>query len=196
MRYYTLSLAAAALMAGLATADGETVAAPESNVRFPARTEVSVAHRPVRLVLTGTAMRKAYGFNVYAVASYIQEGVAAKSAEQIVAADTVKMMHIVLERNLDGPTMFEGMRTGLRLNYPIGAFPAELGQLERTLKAQDLTRGQTVMLTSVPRVGLRCQAAGKDVTIASPAFARAVWEIYLGRNNLGDAVKSGLTSRR
>jgi hypothetical protein len=29
-----------------------------------------------------------------------------------------------------------------------------------------------------------------------PAFARAVWDIYLGRNNVGDAVKSGLVSRR
>jgi hypothetical protein len=197
MRHLTMAVAAAVVSTGLATADGETAGVPGSDVRFPARKEITVDHRPVRLVLTGTAMRKSLGLNVYAVAGYIQEGTAAKTAEQIVAADAVKMMHLVLERNLDGPTMFDGMRNGLRLNYPASAFPGELGQLERMFRAHDLPRGQHVMLTNLPRVGVRCEAVGKtDVTIKNPAFAKAVWEIYLGRYNLGDAVKSRLTSRR
>jgi hypothetical protein len=197
MRYHIMAVAGAVVAAGFATADGETVAVPGSEVRFPVRREVTVGYRPVRLVLTGTAMRKSHGINVYAVASYIQEGMPAKTDEQIVAADAVKVMHEVLERALDGATMFDGMRTGLRLNHPASAFPGELGQLERTFRAHDLARGQHVVLTNLPRVGLRCEAAGKlDVTINNPAFAKAIWEIYLGRNNLGDAVKSGLTSRR
>jgi hypothetical protein len=192
-------MAAAAVLGlvAVAWADGETVPAPDSAVRFPVRTEVTVGYRPVRLVLTGTAMRKAHGLNVYAVASYIQEGTPARTAEQIVAADVVKEMHVVLERRLDGPTMFAGLRSGLRLNHPASAFPAELGQLERSLRSHDLPQGQRVTLTSLPKVGLRCQAAGKaDVTIENPAFAKAVWQIYLGPNNLGEAVKTGLTSRR
>ena len=197
MRQYMMAVAITVATAAVVTADGETVTVPGSDVRYPVKTEVTIGYRPVKLVLTGTAMRKGHGLNVYAIASYIQDGTAAKTAEQIVAADAVKEMHVVLERNLDGPTMFEGMRTGLRLNYPASAFPSELGQLERSLRAHDMPRGQKVTLTSLPKVGLRCQAAGKaDVTINSPAFAKAVWEIYLGRNNLGDAVKAGLTSRR
>ena len=27
------------------------------------------------------------------------------------------------------------------------------------------------------------------------AFSRAVWDIYLGRNNLGEGIKKGLVSR-
>src|SRR3954451_20549621 len=111
------AVAVAALTAGVARADGETVGVGGSEVRYPTRTEVTVDYRPVRLVLTGTAVRKAHGLPVYAVASYVQEGVPAKTAEQIVAADVVKEMHLVLERPLDGPTMFEGMRTGIRLNH-------------------------------------------------------------------------------
>ena len=90
MRQYMMAVAAAAVIAAGARADGDTVATPESEVRFPIRTEITVGYRPVRLVLTGTAMRKAHGINVYAVASYIQEGSPAKTAEQIVAADVVR----------------------------------------------------------------------------------------------------------
>jgi hypothetical protein len=190
-------VAVVAVTAGLAVADGETVGVSGSDVRYPTHEQVTVDYRPVRLVLTGTAVRKAHGLPVYAVGSYVQEGVPARTAEQIVAADVVKVMHLVLERRLDGPTMFEGMRTGIRLNHAADAFPEELGQLERSLRPRDLARGQHVRLTWLPRVGLRCEAVGTaDVTIRSPAFARAVWEIYLGRNNLGESVKTGLTSRR
>src|SRR5205807_1105909 len=147
--------------AGLAVADGETVGVSGSDARFPTRTEVTVGYRPVRLVLTGTAVRKSHGLDVYAVASYVQEGTRAKTAEQLVAADGVKVLHLVLERHLDGPAMFDGIRTGVRLNHSADAFAAELGQFERTLRPQDLAKGQHVLLTALPRVGLRCQAAGK-----------------------------------
>jgi hypothetical protein len=33
------------------------------------------------------------------------------------------------------------------------------------------------------------------VTIPNDKFARAVWEVYLGRKNLGSSIKTGLTSR-
>jgi hypothetical protein len=192
-----MAVAAMAGITALAAADGETVVVQGSEVRYLLKTQVTVGYQPVRLVLTGTAMRKGHGLNIYAIASYIQDGVAAKTAEQIVAADAVKMMHLTLERNLDGQMMFDGIRSGIRLNHSLDAFTGEMGQLERTLRANDWPRGQALMLTSLPKVGLRCQAPGKaDVMIANPAFAKAVWEIFLGRNSLGDAVKSGLTSRR
>lgn len=160
MHHYRWAVAAVVLTAGLAVADGETVGVAGSDVRFPTRMEVTVNYRPVRLVLTGTAMRTAHGLPVYAVASYVREGTPAKTAEQIAAADVVKVMQMVLERPLDGPTMFEGMRTGIRLNHSADAFAAELGQLERTLRSRDLAKGQHVRLTWLPRVGLRCEAAG------------------------------------
>jgi hypothetical protein len=35
----------------------------------------------------------------------------------------------------------------------------------------------------------------KDVFIANPAFSKAVWDIYFGKNNVGEDVKRGLVSR-
>ena len=52
------------------------------------------------------------------------------------------------------------------------------------------------MLTSIPRKGLRCEVVGKtNVSIENPVFARAIWDIYLGRQNLGESIKAGLISR-
>jgi hypothetical protein len=60
-----------------------------------------------------------------------------------------------------------------------------------------LEKGNRVTLTAAPGAGLRCQVAGKmDAMVGESAFARAVWDMYLGRNNVDDAVKSGLVSRR
>jgi hypothetical protein len=34
-----------------------------------------------------------------------------------------------------------------------------------------------------------------EFTIDNPAFSQAVWDIYLGKNNIGEGIKKGLTSR-
>jgi hypothetical protein len=196
MRSYIWTAATIIVSGGLALAAGETVSVRDSEVRYPVRDEITLGNKPVKLMLTGTALRKSHGLSVYAIASYVQEGTKAKTAEQLVAADAVKVMHVIMERNVDGPTMFSGIRTGIRQNHAADAFARELGQLERLLRAHDMAKGQHILLTFIPKVGVRCEAVGKaDGTINSLPFAKAVWEIFLGRNNLGDPIKTGLTSR-
>src|SRR5438094_8108905 len=101
MRHYHWAVAAVVVSAGLAAADGETVGVTGSEVRYPTRTQVTIGYRPVQLVLTGTAMRKSHGLDVYAIGSYVQEGAKVKTAEQLVAADGVKQLHMVLAPRLD-----------------------------------------------------------------------------------------------
>jgi hypothetical protein len=191
-----MALMIVAVIGGLASAAGETVPVRESDVRYPVQDQVTVGYKPVKLVLTGTALRKGHGISLYAIGSYVEESAHVHTADQLIAADVVKVMQVVTEVPLDGRTMFEGIRHGIRLNYSTDAFPAELGQLERAMRGLDMPRGQHIVLTYLPKVGLRCQALGKaEDTIKSMAFAKAVWEIYLGRQNLGDPIKAGLTSR-
>jgi hypothetical protein len=167
-----------------------------SGARFPAAVEVQAAGRSVRLALTGAAVRKKVFVSVYAVASYLQDGVAAKTADQLAAADGVKVLVLVMERDVAGRDMADAIRAGVRLNHPADAFAPELAHVAQVLGAMRLEKGDRVTLTAVPGAGLRCQVAGKaDVTVGTPAFARAVWDIYLGRQNLGEAVKAGLASR-
>lgn len=193
-QYRWIGAVVAITLGGVAVA--EDIPVQGSDTRFPAKMEVTVSYQPVRLTLTGAALRKSRGINVYAVASYIQDGAKAKSAEQLVAANAVKVLRVVLERNVDGPTIFEGIRKGIRLNHSLDAFPAELGQLERLLRGMDMPKGQAIMLTFLPQTGLRCQVVGKaDITVKNLTFAKAVWEIYFGRNNPNEALKTSLISR-
>jgi hypothetical protein len=64
------------------------------------------------------------------------------------------------------------------------------------LQGEAAKKGDHIFLTHLPGVGLHVSRAGKaDFTIRNPAFTRAVWDIYLGRNNLGEGIKRGLVSR-
>jgi hypothetical protein len=181
---------------GAATA-GETVGVDGSSARFPAAIEVVAGGQAVRLSLTGAALRKKAFITAYAIASYLQDGVPAKTADQLAAAEGVKVLVLVMERDVAGRDVVDGMRSGVRLNHPADAFAPELAQIGQFLQAKRLEKGDRVTLIAVPGAGLRCQVAGKaDAVVGDPAFARAVWDIYLGRHNVSDAVKSGLVSRR
>jgi hypothetical protein len=196
---WTRSLTAAVTVAvaiGAATA-AETVGVEGSSARFPVAMEVKVGEQPVRLTLTGAALRKRAFITAYAVASYLQEGVKAKSADELVAAKGVKVLILVLERDVTGKDIADGMRTGVRLNYPADAFARELAIVDQTLQNMRLRKGDRVTLTAAPGAGLRCQVGEMtDATVGDAKFARAVWDMYLGRTNLNDALKSGLVSRR
>jgi len=102
-----------------------------------------------------------------------------------------------MEPDVAGKDMADAIRAGIRLNHSADAFGPEMARIGQLLQAMPLQKGNRVTLTSAPGAGLRCQIAGKaDAVVGDSAFARAVWDIYLGRNNVSDAVKSGLVSRR
>jgi len=167
-----------------------------SDVQYPMQVVRNFGGKEVKLTLTGTAMRKKYLFNVYALGSYIQEGVRAGSAEGLATADCAKQLHLVMERDVDGKDMAEAFQSAIRMNHAAPAFEAELNGLMEYMKANPVKKGDTVFLTHIPGRGLHVMVVGKtEMMIPNVNFARAVWEIYLGKNNLGDYIKKGLTSR-
>jgi hypothetical protein len=167
-----------------------------SNTQYPAAVETKIGEKPVKLVLTGASLRKKYFFNVYTVGSYVQQGTAVRSPEELAAADVPKQLHLVMERELDGKTMADAFREAVRLNYPPGTFDQELDTLAAFLQATAVKKGDHVWLTHIPGVGFQGRLGDqKQLLIRNPRFSRAIWDIYLGRNNLGDAIKQGLISR-
>lgn len=195
----TRRIAVAALVACLAlsvTGAEPSVKVSGSDIRFPMTITRQVGGKTVRLVLTGTALRKKYGFSVYAIGSYIQEGAAVRDAEGLMRSTMIKQLHLVFERDIDGATMASSFRDSIGMNHPAPAFATELARLAAFFQANPVRYGDHIWLTSIPERGLSCQTSRKaGVMIESVQFAHAAWETYLGRKNLGVALQSGLSSR-
>jgi len=183
-------------LSGSGVLAAELVGVPGSGTQYPATMEGNVGGKTVKMTLTGVALRQKYLFNVYAIGSYVEEGAGVRTAEELTAKDCSKRLHLVMERSVAGSVMAEAFQEAIRLNYAAPAFDAEVGQLVQLLSAHDAQKGDTIVFTHIPGVGLQCQMPGQaDLLIKNVPFARAVWEIYLGKNNLGEAIKRGLVSR-
>jgi hypothetical protein len=189
----------AALLIGLwgqASLAGEGVQVGGCDARFAETIQSRVGGKPVRLVLTGTAMRTKWTRDVYALGSYLQEGVVARDAEGLAGAQVVKQLRLVFVRDVDGKTMSKAFQEAIRLNYPAPALGAELNRLAQYIKSNPVKVGDEIWLTSIPGVGLGVQVVGKkELLIENVQFAQAAWDAYLGHSNVGVAVKKGLSSR-
>jgi hypothetical protein len=174
----------------------ELVGIRGSDTRFASRIESRIDGAPITLVLTGGALRQKAVFNVYAVGSYVQEGRAVRSAGELAATDCPKQLHLIMERAVTGEQMAESFTTAIRMGHPAPVFAPELDALAGLLRGRTIRKGDHLWLTHVPGVGLHCNVVGQgDHLIENLRFSRAVWDVYLGEKNLGEAIKRGLVSR-
>ncbi len=188
--------AAAAVLCGVPARAGETVGVDGSDTTYETAIECTVAGKPVKMALTGAALRKRVVFKVYTVGSYVEAGAGVRSAEALAGADVPKQLHLVMQRDVDGKDMAEAVEKAIHNARGAGAFAEELKALSETMKALELKKGDHVRLTNVPNKGLECDVAGKkQLLIENGDFSRAVWEIYLGKKNIDDDIKKALVSR-
>lgn len=174
----------------------EQVGVAGSDVQFPTPIENTAGTNKEQLVLTGTALRKKLIFKLYAIGSYIQDGVKVSSADELCNKDCSKQLHLVMECAISGEQMAGAFKEAIRLNHPEPEFAAEIKELTGYLQTFSLAKGDHVWLISVPRLGLKINVAGKPgIQIENPAFAKAIWEVYLGKKNLGEPLKADLVSR-
>jgi hypothetical protein len=174
----------------------ELVGVRGSNTQFTTTMDWTVNDKPVKLVLTGTALRQKLFLNVYALASYIQEGAKVQTAEDLAGADVPKQLHLVMERTVAGRDLADAFVTAIRANHPAPEFSDEVDTLAEKLRNDTANKGDHIYLTHLPGTGLEVKVAGRtEFVVNNPGFSRAVWDIYLGRNNLGDGIKKGLVSR-
>jgi hypothetical protein len=184
------------LLGGAGALAAELVGVHGTSTQFTTTSDADVGGKPVKMVLTGAALRQKFFFNVYAIASYVQEGAAVHTPEELAAADCPKRLHLVMERTVEGKDLAEAFQTAIRANYPEPAFAQEMEELAQWMQGKTAQKGDQIFLTHIPNVGLHCNLAGKgDYLIKNAQFSRAVWDIYLGPNNVGDSVKQGLVSR-
>lgn len=191
---YAISLCAAAVVGGALLASD--LRAPGGSATYAGTADVQVGGKSVRLRLTGVAMRTKVIVNVYAIGSYVDAAAKPGSAEALASMDCAKRLHLVMERSVEGKDMAEAFQAAVRMNYAAGTFDQEVATLCQFMRGTSLRKGEHILLTHVPGVGLHCNVAGRaDFTIKNARFSQAVWEIYLGQKNLGDDIKRGLTAR-
>src|SRR5262245_33072816 len=79
--------------------------AGDGDPRYATTIASRIGGKPVRLVLTGTAMRTKLGFSVYAIGSYLQEGIKVRDGEELAKIAAPKQLQLIFERDVDGETM-------------------------------------------------------------------------------------------
>lgn len=174
----------------------EDVSVSGSDTTYSSEKKTNVGGKDVTLTLTGAALRKRVFFSVYTVGSYVQQGARVGSAEELASKDCAKQLHLVLERDIKGTDMADAIRSAIRANYDDPQFSDELKVMVEFLSKLEIKKGDNVRLTHVPGKGLHADVEGKaQILIENPAFSRAVWDIYFGKNNLGEAIKTALVAR-
>ena len=193
MRIASFLLVAVALVPALRA---QSVSVPGSYVAYSAVSDIKVGDKSTKTVLTGTAIRTKVIVNVYAIGSYVEEGSGVKTAADLLACDKLKRLHLVMERNVTGSDFADAFRTAVRMNYNAPMFQEEIDALVGFMKTTSLRKGDHIYLTHLPGSGLHISVAGKaDFLIKNTKFSHAIWEIYLGKNNLGETIKKGLVNR-
>ena len=131
------------------------------------------------------------------IGSYVDGRVKLRSAQELADVNAVKQLHLVMKRSLTGKQLADAFAEAVQMNYPSPTFDAELKMLTDQLNAiPKVDEGHQVRLTHLPGVGFYGDLGGNHrVLIKNPAFSRAVWEIYLGKKNVDDSIKTDLTAR-
>jgi hypothetical protein len=105
------------------------------------------------------------------------------------------MLHLVMERTVEPSDFIGAFKAAVGKTYPADKFAAEFAQLAAAVGDKAAQKGDHVTLTHTPGAGVRIKLADKvDVSIGTPAFAQALWEVYLGPNPIDENLKKGLVS--
>lgn len=183
----------AIMFLGFSTAFAQTVKEPSTGVDFPATVNVGGAN----LAITGTGVRKKFGFKVYAIASYMEAGKINKGADlytQLLTDGPAKQIVMHFVRDVDAGRIKDTFKDGLEKNIPAYANSPARKDAEAFLNAlTDVKSGQQIVLrwTQGGKVEVSVGGQGKG-TFQNPIFARGLWGIWLGGSPVQSDIKANL----
>jgi hypothetical protein len=144
-----------------------------------AKIEDTISVSGHNLLLSGSAVRKKYGFSVYAGALYLPSK--QTNAAAILTADAPRRQVMHFLRDVDKEKMAEAWAEGLRDNTP-NASP-EVKTAFKTLATwmEDMEEGKRIVLTYVPGTGTTVEVNGKNKgTLGGKAVADAILNTWVG----------------
>jgi hypothetical protein len=155
--------------------------------------ETRIAGRPERLRRTGTAVRKKLRIAFYRIAGYCDTDAAPADVDALAAADCPKRLVLIMERNIPDWVLKKSFEDAFAANDPEGRFADKFAQLLNHMTARPLVKGDCVTLTHLPQIGLECRIGdAAPITVADPAFAHVVWNVYMGPRGVCPTLRAGL----
>ena len=164
-----------------------------SGVTAPDHVEVE----GTRLQLNGMGIREASIFqvNVYVAALYLENRT--DDAEVVASSEQKKVLHLYFVRNVTRQDIVNAYEEGFRINAGTEqlGLQREIEQLSSWMK--DLGAGESMIYTYVPGRGLTVEVDDEIMgTIENPAFARAFFRLFVGREPPNTGLKAGLLGGR
>lgn len=170
---------------------------------FPNEVSFEYQGKPLKLQITGVATRKKFFVSVYSVAHYLQDGALPKGVNKfqaILNGDKAKQLSFKWVRTVEAAKVKEGYDESFKKSLS----PSEYAQVRNEITQflnyfnQEVKQGDEQILQWLPDGKIEIIINGnKQGSINNPAFAKALWSIWLGDKAVVDREKlvSLLTNR-
>lgn len=147
------------------------------------------------LVLNGMGIRKKFVVKVYVAGLYLKQ----KSSEPaaILKEDAPKRLVMHFVHDVSKQQLADGFEDSFKNNAPDAAKTVS-ADIQRFLGAlEDMKDGEEMAFTYLPGPGVTLSIRGKDkLTIAAPAFAQALFSVWLGPKPPNADLKKGLLGQQ
>ncbi|MDP5238505.1 chalcone isomerase family protein [Uliginosibacterium sp. 31-16] len=185
LRYIVLTLVMAALLAGNAGRAAEIAGIQVDDRIKSGSTEMQ---------LNGAGLRTRLIFNIYVAALYLPQ----KSSDPgtIIQSRAPRRMALRMLRDLDGSTLLNALKDGLRDNHSeaeLAALQADISQLEKVFTTVGSTKSGDLIVLDLNNEGLVVTVNGNPRgSVASEALGRALLKIWLGEKPVEASLKKAL----
>lgn len=192
------AMTSAELKAALEAKPGDT--GPKTPIEnddiFPVAVSAEIAGKPATMKLTGHAVRKAVGIRFYKIGSYCCTTISPSNVDALAAVDAPKQLLLVMERDVSAAILERSFRETFEKNDPDKKFVAEIQTMLSYMTQSPLKKGEHVVITHLPKTGISVRGRNQDpITVANPAFATVVWNVYMGPLGVSEDLRKGLGKR-
>jgi len=163
-----------------------------TQVSFPKEITVEKGEETFTLKATGVSTRKKFFFNVYSIASYIQEGVELNKEsieETMINADHVKQLTLEWVMNISHHQLKKGLKNNIKKIYSseqIEKYNDEIKTYNSFFKTE-INKGDVQVIRSFPDGTIEVYFNDELIgTINNKGYAEALWSVWFGKRSVVD----------
>lgn len=188
------SIALVLVLSALALpAAADMIVEESSGTEFPSILALPGEAGDLTLEARGAGIRTKFRIKVYAACFYAEPGVdwSGDPYATAIEGDFGKRIVMHFLRDVDAEKISGAYRDGIRKTLEEGsdeAIEAFCG-----LFTEKVLKGETIVLTQVPGLGLQAEQAGKPLgLLADPEVIKALWATWFGEKPISDKLKKGM----